>query len=94
MTDNIKTLPGVNRPSQLGEPNIALIGMLENALERAKSGQLQSLIAAGHTSEGDRFVMWGPFDEDVYRTLGSLTWLQHEYVARMTGEVLQTGRPA
>ena len=71
-------------PTQLGEPNEALIGVLEDALARAKTGQLQSLIGTGFTSDGGRLAMWADQHENVYEMLGSLAWLQHEYVHRHT----------
>ena len=50
----------------VGTPNDALISCLTEALEMAKSGELQSFIGTG------------------YVVLGSLAWLQHEYVHRHT----------
>jgi hypothetical protein len=75
------------RPSQLGEPRDDLIGVLENLLDRARSGELQSVVATGLTSEGLRMSAFGgTYREDVYSMLGGVVWLQHEYVHKITGE--------
>lgn len=84
MPSNVVGIAG-HIPSVLGEPRSELVGVLENMLERAKSGQLQSFIGCGWTSGGERVSAWVDLHEDVYQTLGSLAWLQHEYVARRTG---------
>lgn len=55
MTDNIVTLPGVTLPANDAgpvneegpEPNENLIGLLEELLEKARAGQVQSLGAFG-----------------------------------------------
>ena len=67
-------------PSQLGEPRQELIDVLENLLERAKTGQLQSLIATGFISDGGRISAWADTHENAYEMLGALAWLEHEYV--------------
>lgn len=81
MSSNVIGISG-HRPTQLGEPNAALIEALEDTLERARSGQLQSLIATGFVSDGARFALWVDAHENVYEMLGSIAWLQHEYVDR------------
>lgn len=68
------------------KPNLALIKMLSEALKMAKSGQLQSYIGTGFTHDGLRLSTWGNFHDDVYQMLGSLNWMAHEYVNRMTEE--------
>jgi hypothetical protein len=73
-----------NQPSVLGEPRSELIGVLENILERAKAGQIQSFIGAGFCSDGSRISVWSDSHENVYEMLGSLAWLEHEYVSRHT----------
>ena len=80
---------GINgiRPSALGEPRSELIGVLENLLERAKSGQLQSFVGTGFCSDGSRAAVWCDTHENVYEMLGALSWIEHEYVARHTGNV-------
>lgn len=69
-------------PTQLGEPNPALISMLEDTLEKARSGHLQSFIGTGFVSDGARLALWADAHENVYEMLGSIAWLQHEYVQR------------
>lgn len=86
MSGNVIGIRG-ERPAQLGEPRHELIAVLENLLDRAKSGQIQSLIATGFTSDGIRLSAWADLHDNVYEMLGALAWLQHEYVHRHTGEV-------
>ncbi|MCZ3377425.1 hypothetical protein [Rhizobium sp. AG207R] len=83
---NVTSLFG-ERPPQLGEPNEALVRMLEDVLQMAKSGRLQSMIATGFTEEGNRLSLWSGDHPNVYEMLGALSWLQHEYVDRINGRV-------
>jgi hypothetical protein len=85
MSNNVVSLTGV-MPTRLGEPNDALVQALEQALAMAKAGQLQSLIGTGFVSDGSRFSIWAGEHENVYEMLGSIAWLQHEYVDRTTGD--------
>lgn len=77
---------GINghQPSVLGEPRSELVSVLENLLNRARTGQLQSFIGCGFTATGERCAAWIDTHENVYEMLGSLAWLQHEYVNRHT----------
>jgi hypothetical protein len=75
-------MPGCTVPSHA--PNEALCDGLRNLLERAESGELQSMIGAGFTADGMRMAAWFDFNVNVYETLGSLAWLQAEYVHRHT----------
>ena len=85
MTDipqnSIRALPG-HRPPATGEPVPEVIGVLENLLEHAKAGRLQSFIGVGWMSDGDRISAWADLNPDVYQTMGGLVWLQHEYAYR------------
>jgi hypothetical protein len=66
-------------------PNAALIQSLEDLLAFAKAGRLQSFIGAGYGDGGaSRFTTWADHHENTYEMLGSLAWLQHEYVERHT----------
>jgi len=85
---NVTPLPSAGRLSS--EPNQALIAGLRQLLEMAESGQLQSFIGTGFISEGLRVSHWSDYHTDVYQMLGSLAWLQHEYVHRRTNP--ETGR--
>lgn len=73
-------------PALTGEPSEALIEMLEDTLEMARSGQLQSFIGTGFVKDGNRLAVWGPDHLNVYEMMGSLAWLQHEYAARVAGQ--------
>lgn len=83
MADNVVSLNG-SRVADKGEPNQVLIERLENLLERARSGQVQSFIGTGFTSDGSRVALWTDHHDNVYEMLGALSWLQHEYVHRHT----------
>ena len=71
-------------PPTVGEPRQPLISVLEDMLAKAKTGELQSLIGTGFTSDGARVAVWSEGPPDVYAMLGALAWLQHEYVYRHT----------
>lgn len=77
---------GINgaRPAQVGEPKADVIGVLENLLERARSGQVQSFIGTGFCSDGCRITVFSGDHENIYEMLGALSWLEHEYVHRNT----------
>jgi hypothetical protein len=77
---NVAALPGCRVPSN--EPNEALCAGLRDLLARAESGELQSMIGTGFTSDGMRMAAWFDLNPDVYQTLGALAWLQAEYVHR------------
>lgn len=80
----VPLFPGEIPPS-LGEPNEGLVQALEDALEMARSGRLQSLWATGFTSDGCRFAMSIPGGtQDVYQVLGSIQWLGQEYFTNVT----------
>lgn len=84
MTTNVVYLPG-SSTAHLGEPNEALIEGLENLLKRAKSGQLQSMVATGFCSDGCRMTAWlDDRQTDIYQMLGAIYWLAHEYTNRKT----------
>lgn len=69
-------------PPEAGQPQSALVEMLEDMLKMAKNGELQSLVAVGFTAEGLRLAMWADVHPNVYEMLGSIAWLQAEYVHR------------
>jgi hypothetical protein len=73
------------------EPNPNLVAGLENLLERARSGQLQSFIGTGFIASGDRCVIWCDAHPDVYQMMGSIEWLKLEYAHRHT-EAIDGGR--
>lgn len=74
--------PSVNIPT--GEPNAALVVMLRDLLDMAETGQLQSYVGSGFTSDGMRVSTWGDFHDDVYQMLGAIEWLKAEYLERHT----------
>lgn len=86
MTDNVVGLHG-RQPPQLGQPNPALVDLLGDLLELAKTGRLQSLIATGFAADGARIGVWGDAHTNVYEMLGALTWLQAEYIRRHSDDV-------
>jgi len=76
------------QPSSLREPQPELVHCLEDLLERARSGEIQSLVATGFCANGYRLSLWaGAAHENVHEMLGAIAWLQHEYVARVTEKI-------
>jgi hypothetical protein len=85
MSENVISLDG-RRPPQLGEPSEALVKMLEDLTEHARSGLLQSFIGCGFTCDGLRATVWHDTHPNIYEMMGSISWLQHEYAHRHTQE--------
>lgn len=81
MTTNVIALPGAMAPSQ-GQPVPQLIQMLELLIEKAKTGELQSLIGTGFTSNRKRMSVWVDLHDNVYEQLGALELLKLEYAHR------------
>jgi hypothetical protein len=80
---NVKSIYGAEVPvKELGEPNVALVALLKDILAMAESGQLQSFIGTGFTTDNLRTAVWADQHPDVYQMLGALGWLQAEYIAR------------
>lgn len=78
---NIKSIHG-GADVKSGLPNETLINSLKDLVRLAESGQLQSFIGTGFTSDGLRVATWADFHPNVYETLGSLSWLHAEYIER------------
>lgn len=79
--NNVVSMNGDQVPAA-GEPNEALIRLLEQALAEARSGQLQSLVATGFGADGMRYALWCATHPNVYEMLGAIAWLHAEYVMR------------
>lgn len=79
---NVHVLPTGIVPST--DPNEPLVAALRQLLDMAETGQLQSYVGTGFTHDGLRVSTFCDFHEDIYQMLGSLSWIQHEYVARHT----------
>lgn len=79
---NVKNLFG--QAVEVMKPNEGLVSALEQLLEMARTGQLQSYIGTGFTVDGLRATTWCNNHDDVCQMLGSIAWLQHEYVERTT----------
>ena len=78
---NVTALPGITAPS--AEPNSALIEALEDILEMAKSGELQSFFATGFKADGLRLSCMFPH-HNVYEVVGSIEFLKMQYIHNMT----------
>ena len=71
-------------PQEEADPG--LVKALADVFRMARDGQLKSFIGTGFTMDGLRMtVRGGPIGADISQMLGALAWLQHEYVARITG---------
>lgn len=81
---NVKAMPGVVAPTS--EPNPALIKAIENILESAKSGELQSFLATGFRADGLRMSCIFPHT-NVYEVVGSLEFLKAEYMDNWTAKL-------
>ncbi len=82
--DNVRALPGSRVPTR--DPEVSLVATLENLLDRAKAGELRSFIGTGFMADGCRLAIWCDLHNNVYEMLGSIAWLEHEYVNRKTAE--------
>jgi hypothetical protein len=74
---NVIALRGGPVPAS-GVPNPALIGVLEEALSRARTGELQFFAGTGFTHTGDRFVGAAGVVTDLTATIGAITMLGYE----------------
>ena len=70
------------------EPNTTLVAAIEQLLDLAKTGQLQSYIGTGFTCDGLRVSTWCNFHDNKYEMLGSLEWIKAEYIDRTTEKFL------
>jgi hypothetical protein len=66
--------------TSLGEPNPALIDMLERALEGAKSGLYQSGAIALTTVDGQALNQW-QHNGQSFLLLASINYLHYDFVA-------------
>ena len=78
--NNVITIGG--QPVEPVQPNQELIKCLQALLEMAESGELQSHIGTGFTKDGRRVTSWADFHPNTYEVLGSLAFLQSEYIKR------------
>lgn len=78
---NVKALPGSTVPTN--EPNQSLIKTLEDILESARSGELQSFIATGFRADGLRMSCVFAH-RNVYEFIGSIELLKRDYIEQMT----------
>lgn len=83
LKSNVKAI-FTGKTVQADAANEHLVTLLEEILEMAKTGVLQSFVGTGFTSERTRLACWGDFHKDVYQMMGALNWLVHEYAYRQT----------
>ena len=74
-------MPGITVPT--AEPNKALIKALEDILESARSGELQSFFATGFRADGLRMSCMFPH-HNVYEVVGAIEFLKAKYMHNMT----------
>jgi hypothetical protein len=79
---NVEPLFGTHLPSVAGQPRESLVALLTDLLAKAGSGELQSFIGCGFTKDGLRLSVWHDTHENVIEMLGSIAWLEHEFVHR------------
>jgi hypothetical protein len=63
-----------------GEPNAALVDMLEKALEGARSGYYQSAALALTTADDQALNQW-QHNGKAFLLLASINYLHHDFVA-------------
>ena len=70
---NIRNFPGQSRTN--GEPQEPLIKLLESLIERAKSGELQSIAFVGSSSHSESVISgkYLPDGTNLFETIGQLT---------------------
>jgi len=79
----VSALPGSCVPGNR-TVNTALVEALRELLSRATAGELQSFIGTGFQADGTRAAFWCDQHVNVYEMLGSLAWLQAEYIHKHT----------
>jgi hypothetical protein len=72
-----------DKPAEYGEPNQALIEMLEGMLDKARTGELQTLLGVGHTSDGGIVTIFTSAALlDYFLHLGAIEGLKAEFIKR------------
>ena len=85
---NVHTIGGAVLPTASTlTPNSRLVTSLKELLALAESGKLSSFVGTGFTTEGMRTTLWVDTHPDKIQMLGSLAWLEHEYVHRCTANM-------
>lgn len=83
---NVVGIDGGAPPARLtGAPNPGLVCALEDMVEMARRGELQSFIGTGFVADGARLAIWFNSHPNAYEMLGAIAWLEHEYVAKQSG---------
>jgi hypothetical protein len=76
-----------NKPIETAEPNEWLIQMLGDMLEKARTGEMQTLVGVGQTSDGGIITMFTvAAQQHFYLHLGALESLKLEFVRRYEKE--------
>lgn len=76
-----------DKPASYGEPNEALVNLLEDTLAKARTGELQTLLAVGHTSDGSIFTVFTAAAHNQYFLhLGAIEAMKAEFIKRQEGE--------
>lgn len=81
----VDDLPGEELPTisdQPGAPNGDLIQSLEQLLDLAKKGELQSFVGVGFASNEDRVTMWEDVHPNTWEMSGAIGALHDEYKHR------------
>lgn len=82
MSDVISLQTG--KTVEIAEPCQSLIDAIKDLLEMAESGRLQSFVGTGFLADGMRVSVWADFHDNTYEMLGSIAWLQAEYIHNQT----------
>jgi hypothetical protein len=84
MDEKVTAFPGAQLPN-FSEPNDAVIFALEDALAKAKSGQLQWLIMTGFTSEDERYFARAGYHDNYFAKLGAIESMKMEWIEAEKG---------
>lgn len=79
---NVKSICAGAVVPELGAPSPELVAMLKDLLAMAETGELQSFVGTGFTTDKQRVAVWADHHPDTYQMLGAVAWLQAEYVRR------------
>lgn len=83
MSDKVTPLPFVSPQQALGAPDERLVRNLEQLLARAKSGELQQLVAGGLDHAGNPVTLMAVTGKDHWAMHGVLAYLLQQHGERL-----------
>lgn len=85
------SMPGVQPQAPIAgrQPVPGLIRVMEELLDKARTGELQSFVGTGFFADGGRLAMWADHHPNRYEMLGALVSLTDEFTRRRPEEDLE-----